>query len=274
MSDQEQTAVGSQPQNGPKTRPTKPLPTDRIAFAKQLQILRAYASASGPSGKAVTNKTVGDIVGMNSSTVSLANSFFVSMGFLLKTDAGYMPSQEVMSFNLAYDWNKDTAAQKLAPLIEKSWFVETLMPRLRFRQLDENEALSTLADAATAGQDYKGQLLLLLSYMEASGLVVLEGGTVRLTKASTSPTLSTSVSDKISVQEHKAVSILPPQDKETQMPLPTLVSSGVAFNINVKVDMTELSTWPADRISAFFSGIAQVLAAKGTTDKKAGDVEK
>ena len=41
------------------------------------------------------------------------------------------------------------------------------------------------------------------------------------------------------------------------------------FHVSVRVDMKEFSGWQPDRIAAFFGGIAQVLAAKGTVEKEA-----
>ena len=38
------------------------------------------------------------------------------------------------------------------------------------------------------------------------------------------------------------------------------------FAVNVRVDMAEIRTWRPDRIAAFFTGIAQVLAAKGDSN--------
>src|SRR5262245_57681055 len=87
--------------SGPKPaaeRPNKYLPTPRITFSKQLDILRAWAAASGPTGKVATNDGVAEIVKMQPSTVSLANPFLASSGLLVKTDGGYIPCPEVMSF--------------------------------------------------------------------------------------------------------------------------------------------------------------------------------
>ena len=42
---------------------------------------------------------------------------------------------------------------------------------------------------------------------------------------------------------------------------------GVTFNVNVQVDMAEFATWRPERISAFFRGIAEVLAAKADVEK-------
>src|SRR5260370_14916956 len=103
-------------------RPNKILPSDRIAFLKQLDILRAWAAASGPSGKVVSNNEVAGIVKMQPSTVSMGNAFFGSIGLLLKADGGYIPAPEVMSFLRAYEWSPETAFTKLVPIISKTWF--------------------------------------------------------------------------------------------------------------------------------------------------------
>jgi hypothetical protein len=250
----------------PKDRPTKTLPTDRIAFSRQLDILRAYAAASGPTGQAVTNDAVGKIVQLNSSTVSLANAFFLGLGFLQKTDLGYIPSPEVVAFNRAHSWNPDTAAHKLADLIQKAWFAQAVLPRLSFRPLDEEEALSVLADASNAGTDYKDQLRVLLNYMEAAGLINREGNTIRLSQpvsgASTSSS-STSSPAPLAVSVSERVGGLQGLgEARAEATFQGKPAGGVAFKIDVNVKMDELAGWSADRIAALFEGIAKVVAAK------------
>jgi hypothetical protein len=68
----------------------------------------------------------------------------------------------------------------------------------------------------------------------------------------------------------------PPEAREREREGPTpRVSSAlsvaaptngvVQFHVSVRVDMAEFAGWEAERISAFFAGIAQVLAAKGSS---------
>lgn len=247
------------------SKPTKFLPTDRITFSKQLDILRAWAAASGPLGKAVTNTDVADIVKMQASTVSMANAFFSSVGLLTRTEAGYIPAQEVLAFLRNYEWAPETASQKLAPVISKAWFAQELLNKLAFGPLTEDECIQDLADAATAGPDYRGQLRILLEYLAAAGLIQRDGnqvkkGNVNMTAASAAATNETP----------------PPMSKQdSQTPDPTknmpslfgTTEGQVQFNIAVKVSMGEFANWQADRIAAFFSGIAQVLAAKAKVEK-------
>src|SRR5262245_56425834 len=120
----DETNVIEPPTDKPKApKPSKPLPTTRIAFTKQLDILRAYAVAYATSGKSVTNVEIGNIVKMSPSTVPHATGFFgdAEIGLLIRGDGGvgYVPSSPVIAFNRAYAWNAETAAHKLAPAFQE-----------------------------------------------------------------------------------------------------------------------------------------------------------
>lgn len=87
----------------PRKKPSKILPTPKIPFSRQIETLRAWATASGLDNSAVSNRTVAEIVGMNASTVSLLNRFFANVDFLRKKGAGYLPSSEVLQFSQSCD---------------------------------------------------------------------------------------------------------------------------------------------------------------------------
>lgn len=243
-----------------KSKPTKPLPTDRLTLAKQLDILRAYAVASGPTAKAVTNDDVGNIVKIHPSTVSLNNSFFYELGFLQRGDKGYVPAPEVFEFNRSYEWNADIAPHKLAPIIARSWFGEVLIPKLSFRPMTEEDAIANLAEIAAAGPDYKSQLRLLIDYLQAASVVIRDGNQIKLAKGS-SPPLEKPLDNGLADTKEKQVKVPP-------LTITTTPTEGVVqFHVSVKVDMKEFAGWEADRIAAFFNGIAQMLAAKSAIEK-------
>jgi hypothetical protein len=267
MAEETQSAEPAPQNTSQKRKPTKPVPTDRINYAKQLDILRAYAIAfEANGGKAVKNDDVATIVKMAASTLPHANSFFGEIGLLTRIEGGYTPSQDVMNFHQAYAWRPDTAAHKLAPTLRAAWFGQALLPRLSFRTMDEGEAIAVLAEASGATPDYKSQLVLTLNYLETAGLIERDGGIVKATKQS-------------SAQESSSA---PPSATTAPSTVdPSSGSGGIAtaftkpgpgvvqFQINVNVEMKEFAGWSPDRITAFFGGIAKVLAAKGgieTTD--------
>jgi hypothetical protein len=257
--------------SGPKPageRPTKYLPTPRITFSKQLDILRAFAAASGPTGKVVSNDDVGKIVKMQPSTVSLANPFLASGGLIAKTDGGYLPCPEVMSFLRAYEWSPDTAAQKLAPVLARTWFADELLSKLDYGAISETEAIKDLAEAANAAPEYRGQLEILLDYLVAGGLIQRDSGQIK--KGATTVTANAMVPFETSPAPSKPESTAAQESSPKPM-VPSLFGTtegAVNFHVSVRVDMGEFANWKPDRIAAFFGGIAQVLAAKAKVENE------
>ena len=246
-----------------RKKPTRTLPTDRINFIRQLEILRAWAAASSPHGKVVANNEVAELVKMNASTISLANPFFSSIGLLQKSEGGYIPSSEAVAYLRAMEWSPDTASHKLAPCIKDSWFGQALFPKLAFRQMSVDHAIQTIADAADAGVEYRNQIRVLLDYSIAAGLAQREGDQVKQARPEFGQAPdSLSLGDKIKEAETS------PQPKKEAVTTAFAQSpeGAISFHISVRVNMEELSTWEPTRISSFFAGIAQMLAAKAKVE--------
>jgi hypothetical protein len=246
-------------------KPTKYLPTDRITFIRQLDILRGWAAASGPNNKIVSNDDAAEIVKMAGSTLSMNNAFYAQNGFLTKADGGYIPAPEVFSFLRAYEWSPESAATKLAPIIAKTWFAEELLPKLAFGPLTTAEAIQHLADACSAGPGYRSQLRFLLDYLGNGGLVEWDGTQVR--KGAVNVTASTAPSTDIVQTPSNPPPSTPEPSKRTAPTFFGTTEGAVNFNVSVRVDMGEFANWKPERIAAFFNGMAQVLAAKADVDK-------
>jgi hypothetical protein len=247
--------------------PTKNLPTSRISVPKQIEIIRAYAGSYEALSRPVTNAEVGEVVGMTGNTVSLANAFFVATGILERSEGGYVPSAEAKAFLHYHGWNPDAAATKLAPLLQKAWFTLALMPKLRFRSLDEEEAITDLATAAEAAPEYKVNLRMILEYLEATRIIARENGTIRLAA-------QTEQNGECADAPERQAPKTPPTNEGASNP-PDLSTSfvrenggGVSFSINVNIPMTELRHWSGDRIAALFKGAALVVAAKNDRELK------
>jgi hypothetical protein len=242
-----------------KARPTKTLPTDRITFAKQLDLLKAWAAASSPPGTAVSNGAVADFMKLNSSTISLANPFFASIGLLLKAEGGYIPSPEVVAYHRAAEYS-DNPSHKLAPLMRDSWFGIALLPKLSFRPLSENEALAVLHDTATASSDYRPQIKMLLEYLIAGGVAQRDGDFIKSAK----PVFEFGPSANPPPDQSRSAEPDTTASAKTNVATAYAASpeGGISFHISVKVNMEQFATWQPDRITSFFAGIAQMLAAK------------
>lgn len=242
--------------SGPDRQSTKKLPTFRVGFPKQMDAIRAYAVLSENGAKAVRYQNVAAIIKVHEANVSSMNPFFLENGFIEKAPGGVLPNAAVLEYNRAYSWNPDTAGAKLAPIIAKSWFGAALQQRLLFRTMNEDEAIEALATLCMAGPDARPQLKTLIDYCELAGTVRRENGQL------------------VANQDARASQPAPIQHKEEPPPAPPSSSQesrigvfspaagAINFQISVKVDMAEMKGWSADRITAFFGGIAQVLAAQ------------
>jgi hypothetical protein len=240
---------------GQKTN--KALPTPRIAFQKQVEILRAFGAACGMDSRTVTNAEVGKIVGLKPDTVSLGNSFFVAIDLLTRAEGGNVPSEEVLAYARAHEWLPEEAFEKVAPKLEKTWFAEALLPRLRFGPLSVDQAIGALGEAAGIGQESKTQLEILLAFLEHARLIERDNGNFRIPRPRPS-----SEEPKEEVSEREASTV----DKQ-QGAIPK--GGGIRLDISIDVNMGEMAKWSSDRITAFMGGLAQVLSAKGNLDKLA-----
>ncbi|MCH8901980.1 MAG: hypothetical protein IIC88_06740 [Chloroflexi bacterium] len=257
--------------------PKKPLPTSRISLAKQLEILRAYAAASGDDQKAVGLADVAGIANIAKDTISLANRFLLPVGLITKADAKFSPSEAVRAFALSVRWGDETAAHKLAPQLTTGWFWDVLDPILKFGAMQEGEVINKLALAADAAPKYQPQILTLLSLLDTCGLIQREGKTIRLGPAAGAATVETTTTEP-------AADAQPEEDggaeaqPSTQRPQPTLSTAfsqetegALRIMVNINVSMSELRDWQPDRISAFFGGVAQVLSAKADVERDGAD---
>jgi hypothetical protein len=165
-----------------RTPPTKTLPSDRLAFEKQLAALRAFAVVYEVNGnKPVSNEEAGKIINMSGNTVVVTNGFFSDVRLVLRQKDGpaLIPSPETLAYYKAFEWDPKGAGEKLRPVLEKCWFSEALVPRLKFRPYDEGEALSVLAEACSAAKEYEPRLQVLLDYMVFAGVVARDGGQIK-----------------------------------------------------------------------------------------------
>lgn len=246
-----------------RAKPTKTLPTDRMNPAKQLDMLRAYAAASGKGSRHVPISEIAEIMKLAVSTISMAHPFFTSIGLLQRTDAGmYAPSSDVIAFLNAYEWNPEKASHKLGPAFRDAWFGQALISRIMYAPIEEEAALQILAEASAAAPEYKNQLRTLLDLMAACGVIEKDGGSIKYAKSLNQP--ETAVHE---VTRMEPIADAEPRATRVTTSYAQAPEGGVQFNVNVTVDMAEFANWRPERITAFFGGIAQVLAAKANVEK-------
>jgi hypothetical protein len=261
------------PTQPPKQRakPNYVLPSDRITVEKQLTLLRGFAAVSGHSKKPVKLSEVAEVSKVSPNTISYANGFFLEVGLLQKSDSGFIPAEEVAAFALAYEWNPNTAAHKLAPIIMKSWVGQRVMPKLSMGiPVHENELIDDLTMAAAVGSDFRPRVKMLLDILEETGIAIREGEHLKkgsTSSAAASPAAAPTSERPATDSEPREASSRDGGRSNVNTVFSQMTGGAVQFNITVKVDMDEFAGWKPDRITAFFGGIAAVLSAKAAVEK-------
>jgi hypothetical protein len=222
-----------------RSRPIKPLPTDRVSPLNQLKILRAWAAMSHCGTRAATVNEVAKAVEMAASTVAMTNPFFASIGLLQRLAVGtYAPSDDVIAFFNARD--AAFAPRKLAPVFRQAWFGQILIPRLTYAPMEEQAAISLLEEAASAGPESRKALGVTLDLMAAAQVIEREAGQLRLV-----PEFAGSGSP-----QSAPVIAVDQRIGDTQ------------FHLNIHVDAKDLVTWTPEQIAAFFDGLTRLFPAK------------
>lgn len=170
----------AQPAAAKRAKLNHTLPTDRIQFSKQIDLIRAYAAASEKVGGGVTNAEVASFVGMAEATISMANAFLTEVELLTVDGGKYTPSPALREYFKVHQFSPERAWAKLAPLFERSWFGMEIIPKLKIRPLDETEAINDLAIASNAEKKHLGQLKVGIDWLVQVGLVTRDGTQLRL----------------------------------------------------------------------------------------------
>lgn len=156
------------------------LPTDRLKFAKQIDIVKGYGAESGASRRAVTLEKVAKAADIAQTSVGLNNEFFRDIGLIAREGkASFRPAQAVIDFLQASQWDPANALKKLGPLFANSWAGQALTARLAVRNLTKSEAIALLADESGASKDHADRLAILLDFLDATGVITVDGTTVR-----------------------------------------------------------------------------------------------
>lgn len=188
----EKTALENPPQSAPKSKRErsslcKVLPTDRIAFERQVEILRAYAACyQSNGGKPVSNVQAGDTINpkFSASTLGVAVPFFTDISLIIrKENDSFVPSPELVAYNQAFNISPAEAKRKIRSFFENTWFCRLLAPRLQLSPQSEKDCVGFLAVEAKAGEEHLARVQPLIKFLELAGIVAINGGMVSFVPA-------------------------------------------------------------------------------------------
>jgi hypothetical protein len=271
MTAQDAAAPEATPDKTPKPKLSKALPSERVSWEKQLVLLRCFAIGAGPENKPVSNQQLADLAKLHINTAGINNTFYADAGFITKMGQGYTPVAEVVSFERAYGFNPETAGQKLAPALRRSWFGQALLPKLAVRSLSEDDALGELAHACLATKEHTPQLRTLLDYLALGSVIERDGATVKQGRFARDDGQITKAEDTMA-QQQTAAQATPNNGGNTIVPRVNTsfngggAAGGLQLSVNINVDMVEMTTWPPAFVKAFMEGLAQVISAKAQAE--------
>jgi hypothetical protein len=248
---------GSGKTKSPRTPPTKQLATVRIAKPRQFDLLRAFAIAYQQSGEAVTLGEVSPHSGLTVNTISIITGFFVTSGLITRTDGNrFVPTEATIEFERSYHWNKETAVYALGASLESSWFGQVIVSRLKMRgSMTVQDATELLAQEAAASPEYKPQIQMTLDWLIETGVIEKDGNTLKIArKGQFKP--PTPPQAKGAAEKHDEGRSVVSGGKVNE-------EGAITLNVAISIDVKELTAMSPDRISAFFQGLAAVVAAKG-----------
>jgi hypothetical protein len=166
----------------------KVLPTDRIQFDRQIAILRAYAACyESNGGNPVSNEQAGSTLTpkFSASTLGVAVPFFTDIKLIDRKEGdSFVPCQELLDYNHAFDLSLPEAKRKIRPVFENTWFYKLLAPKLRLQPQSEKDCVGLLAIEAKAELEHLERIQPLLNFLEFAGIVAINGGMVSFIRAS------------------------------------------------------------------------------------------
>jgi hypothetical protein len=161
-----------------RTRARKSLPTDRLKFEAQIELLQRFGRISGSQKRLVTTEEVARAQKVSANTAGLNNGFFVDAGWLQKQGRGhFIATDALLKYvqKVQFDTeNAAAAAALLAETMRNSWYWQSLANQVGNGGLPRGEALVILSTEAGAGQEYKVQLDHVLNWLQYVGLIRLD----------------------------------------------------------------------------------------------------
>lgn len=267
------TSVPPSTRSQAKARPERPIPTDRLRFDNQLEVLKAVASLSGNNRKGVTAETMSAAIGLSGGTGGLNSRFFRSVNWFDTVGRGeYTASDGLLAYVQHVNVDPDETFEATVGLrgeMRRSWVWETVGPLLESgHAVREKAILLALAQAAGA-QKHTPQLETIVEWLVWVGLVVREGESIRLSEAApatepqTDEVFGDDEGDQNRVEdEDKAESgssISPEAETSTEQVTEKPIDNAIiSFSVNVRLTAEDVKTLGEDEM-AFVMSLAEKL---------------
>lgn len=260
-----------------RSRPDRGLPTDRLSFDAQQEVLRAFGTLSGPTKRSIDTPTLARAVSASASSAGLCNRFFVGAGWLERESKGkYRATDALLQFNRGrgQDGIHETdAVTHLADAASSAWFWQVLAPMLVDGPIPKHHAVLALSQEAGAGVGHEPQLENLLLWLEFIGLIQIEDGTVTAVESTPSGTSNDDDVGAESSNGDRSTAGPPAQETDKRQPTggtvqkpttqhtPRRTDFVLSFDVSFRMTAGDLAELSPDQIRALLEAVGQVAAA-------------
>lgn len=174
-----------------RLRPTLPLPSARMKFEKELEMLRAYVSQSKSGTNPVDFKEVAKLIDIDDTAISSSKKFWEEIGALIRVSQGkHKPSTSIIRWANKVDFDPNEANAILHTVFDGAWFGAKIREALEVnRQLDKERLTVVVANIAGGEKNATGPRVRLLMEMllKTGYLRETEEGSITMAAAGTVP---------------------------------------------------------------------------------------
>lgn len=292
----EQSAAKA-PRKEARSRPVRPLPSDRMKFDLQLRILQTLGRM-GADKRPVDAERLSEALGKTVShyTVGLSHAFFIDCGWLEKAGRGdYVATAALVSYSRRLNVGQGDAGaiSELQATAVHGWFWPVIAPLIDHGRVPQAEIMVALMREAEVGDQHSPQMRMLLDWLAHLRLITVEDGTV--SRAGTAPTHTQPHTGEASAHataqprrfhQHsqysppgqpglavelaeQAASVPAMQDRSPQPKLPRhdgrAVDALLSFDFSFSLSTEDLAKLSPEQIRSLFEAVGAVVALKAST---------
>lgn len=264
-----------------RARPKRGLPTDRMHFDRQVEVLRTFGRLSGANKRPVDSSDVAGVMGVTAATAGLSTRFFVEAGWLEQPQKGkYAATDALLEYTRSPRDDESSeceAATWLAETVVNSWSWAALKPLLvNRRSVPKRDAQMVLIREAGAEQGHKGQIDNLLAWLDFAGLITVDQDTVALAPEGHE---NGEAGSGVNAPEEAENDQPPAPEREEGQATGRNAVSGpttgqqageqpvvLSFHFSVQMTAADLACLDAEQIRAVYEGVGSVAAI--TAQKK------
>src|SRR5690606_4732850 len=140
------------------------------------------------------------------------------------------------------------------------------LPKLAVSPRHEDEVLADLAEVCRAQPEHKAQLRLLLEWLSFGAVIERDGGNIKIGPFGRGDNTIERATEAPAAAPTSTVNAPSKGAVSTSFDSAGGAAGGLNLTVQINVDMAAMATWPPSVVTAFMTGLAQVISAKAAAE--------